>query len=333
MQLDELADEQGLAREHKRKLFKKYMSVLAHKSDVTVVGDQTISPTQIVLSSENREPADKSLAFTTTPALAAMFEAWWANFNERDGDSGQLGVKLRSLFKGATVRVLSRPYVSTDGTLSLSPPTTPSVGYAWLSTPAIKLLFEEKDILLLERHCHLSLRAMNFAEVVLQAWDTANADADLAVRLRRSLTKTVKTVMQTQTLSLCALLQARRDHVLAHARGLSIDHIQKLRHAPLLSAAKLFPAELLRTINDANVQTLQTRALLRLSKPDDRSGGGRGRGRDNKQGQRQNNRYNNYTHGGRRDDNNTSTWHDYRTNCSSPVSVRKEEGGVRSRTL
>ena len=76
MQLDELADEQGLTREQKRKLFKKYMSVLAHKSDVTVVGDQTISSTQIVLSSENREPADKSLAFTTTPALAAMFEAW-----------------------------------------------------------------------------------------------------------------------------------------------------------------------------------------------------------------------------------------------------------------
>ena len=144
MQLDELADEQGLTREQKRKLFKKYMSLLAHKSDVTVVGDQTISSKQIVLSSEDRVQADESLAFTTTPALAAMFEAWWADFKERDGDSGQLGVKLRSLFKGATVRVASRPYVSPDGTLSLSPPTTPSVGYAWLNTPAKKVAVRRK---------------------------------------------------------------------------------------------------------------------------------------------------------------------------------------------
>ena len=106
------------------------------------------------------------------------------------------------------------------------------------------------------------------AEVVLQAWDPEKTELKLALRMRKSISRAVKAMMQIQVAMTCGLLQLRRDHVLTAVRGLSVDNIQRLRHAPILEETKLFPPELLKELNEVNYQSLQTRALLRQVRGD-----------------------------------------------------------------
>ena len=85
--------------------------------------------------------------------------------------------------------------------------------------------------------------------------------------------------MQTQLATAFGCLQLRRDHYLSGAKGLSGDAIHQLRHAPALEATKLFPTDLLASINTVNYQSLQTKALLRISAASSRGHrDGQGRG-------------------------------------------------------
>ena len=88
--------------------------------------------------------------------------------------------------------------------------------------------------------------------------------------MKKSISKAVKAMMQMQVVSTCGLIQLRRDHHLSSVRGLSVDNVQALRHAPVIGDSKLFPAALLKEMNDANYQSLQTKALLRATRPDTR---------------------------------------------------------------
>ena len=267
------------------------MSFLAEKSDVSVVPHKVVSGSRAIhLYSEQRADTPESFSFTTTGSLCAMFDEWWTDFKTRDGDTGALGVKLRSLFRSSLLRESLKPYESADGKLALDPPGNPNVGYSWLPKPEKKVEIEEKDLIFMERSSRATLRALNFMEVVLQAWLPDKTELEIATRMRMSLCKAVKAMMQMQVVTTCELIQARRDHHLAGVRGLSVDNIQRLRHAPILEGSKIFPSEMLRELNDVNYQSLQTRALLRAYKPDNRQGGSR-----YKEGQGgYNNSYNNY---------------------------------------
>ena len=88
----------------------------------------------------------------------------------------------------------------------------------------------------------------------------------MAKTMHRSISKAVKAMMQLQVVSACSLLHLRRDHHLAAVRGLSVDLIQRLLHAPVVDEVKLFPADMLKEINDANYQSLQTRAILKATR-------------------------------------------------------------------
>ena len=76
----------------------------------------------IHLTSEDVPESEESIALTTTSALLQMFEAWWLEFQQKDGQSGTLQTKLRSLFKSAGARVFLKPYESGYGLLSFDPP-------------------------------------------------------------------------------------------------------------------------------------------------------------------------------------------------------------------
>ena len=58
-------------------------------------------------------------------------------------------------------------------------------------------------------------------------------------------------------------------------RGLTTSHVQRLRHAPLLSQDKLFPVELLKELDEVNFKSLHTRALLRSVRGDTGTTGGK----------------------------------------------------------
>ena len=67
---------------------------------------------------------------------------------------------------------------------------------------------------------------------------------------------------QAQIASLCGLIQLCRDHYLAAAKGLSVDNLQALRHAPLLGMPSLFHEATLRELNEKHRKALQTKGLM-----------------------------------------------------------------------
>ena len=129
----------------------------------------------------------------------------------------------------------------------------------------------------------MALRAANFADIVLQDWDANLRDSYFQDKMKSCISTIVKGVMQTQTSITFGCLQLRRDHYLAHTRGRSPDATQQLRHAPALDWTRLFPLSFMADINMTKQDSLQTKALLRISSASTRSSRN-DRGRVNRRG-------------------------------------------------
>ena len=86
------------------------------------------------------------------------------------------------------------------------------------------------------------------------------------MKMQHSLSRAVKCITQAQIASLCGLIQLRRDHHLAAAKGFSVDDLQALRHAPILGMPSLFPEATLRELNEKHHKALQTKALMQSKK-------------------------------------------------------------------
>ena len=258
-------DALGVSKAERRRQFLEFMSTVATFADVSVEKKQkSVRTRSVVLSSENRDAQPDSLAFTTTPALVKMCKAWWSEFEERDGDAVSPQVKLRSLFRGSMSRNIARMYESPDDLLRLDAPSAPPAGYPWLPIPTKRVEIEERDVRFLESTARLALRASNFSEVLLQAWDASLEDIDLHLRMKKCLSSVVKTFMQTQVAIANGCLQLRRDHYLASAKGLSADAVARLRHAPALEEKKLFPPELLKDVGRVESETNSNKSFLAL---------------------------------------------------------------------
>ena len=126
------------SREARRARFRSFLSFLAQFSDVEVKTKKLFSAARVIhLTSEDAPESEESIALTTTSALLQMFEAWWLEFKQKDGHSGSLQTKFRSLFKSAGARVSLKPYESGDGLLSFAPPRR-SCGVVCLATSSSK---------------------------------------------------------------------------------------------------------------------------------------------------------------------------------------------------
>ena len=249
-----------LSKAERRERFKLFMKFLADNSDVEVVPHKLVQGSGAIhLTSEQREEIPEGFSFTTTASLTDMFHVWWKEMIAKDGDLGVFGVKLKSMFRSSLVRESLKCYESADDKLTLEPPANPVAGFGWLPTPSKKMEMEERDVLFLERGCRATCRALNLAEIILQAWDPEKTDLKVAQRMRKSISKAVKAMMQIQVASTCGLLQLRRDHFLFGVRGLTPNHVQRLRHAPVLSEDKLFPVDLLKELDEINLKSLHTR--------------------------------------------------------------------------
>ena len=249
----------------RRRKFLEFMSLVAKSSDVSVERKQELLRTKaVVLPSERRELPPDSMAFTTTPALIEMAKAVWPSLKIETATQCRLKSNGGHC-SGAPSVAMQRVYESPDDLLSLEAPSGPPSGYPWLPTPNRKVEFDERDVRFIESTARLALRASNFSEVILQAWDVATEDTDLLARMKKCLSSVVKTIMQTQLAVANGCLQMRRDHYLASAKGLSHDMMYKLRHAQALSEKRLFPGSVLRDVDDQTQKQLQTKAFLRFT--------------------------------------------------------------------
>ena len=149
--------------------------------------------------------------------------------------------------------------------LSFDPPEAPATSYAWLPAPPKRLEIVEGDLLYFDRQARMSLRALNFVEVVLQTWKSGDPPEDTLTQMRHSLSRAVKCAIQAQIAAVGGLTQLRRDHYLSAPKGLSVDDLRELRHSPVLGLPTLFPDASLRELKEKHHKALQTKALLQCT--------------------------------------------------------------------
>ena len=317
-----------LTRAERQERFRKYLNTIAKNSDVTIQPKKLFAAARAIhLSSEDHTDPPESLAFTTSLALVQMFDAWWDEFKLKDGQTGACQIKLKQIFKGFGVRVSLKPYESADGVLSIDPPGNPNGAFAWLPQPPRKIELDEKDVIYWERNGRISLRALNFIEAILQTWKTSPFEEELYTQMRRSISRAVKCILQAQVASVGGQLQARRDQFLSHAKGLSVEEMQQLRHAPISEADKLFPTELMKEIDAQHRQSLQTKALMKTTTKAESKDSGQ-----KKDFKKQN--YNNYNHSYNNNYNNyNNNWYEpNKVQVSTPsqacsVTLFEKQGG------
>ena len=169
-----------------------------------------------------------------------------------------------SLFKSQNIKARTRPYEGRDDPLSSEPMLNPLSYFSWLPFSGKKIEVQENDIQLLERFGRVSLRTLNFVEVCIQAWHKLKLNKDSIDLVIKKMTYAVKALMQLQACSTNSIIQLRRDAFLAKSKGLSHEHKQMLRHAPILGEKKLFPDTMLIEINKANKASVQEKAFLKV---------------------------------------------------------------------
>ena len=150
-------------------------------------------------------------------------------------------IRYLSLFKSQNIKEKTLSYEAKDDDLSSEAMQNPVLFYLWLLCPGKKVEVQDIDIQLLERFGRVSLRTLNFVEVCIQAWHKLRRDKDTADLIMKKMTYAIKALMQIQSYATNSIIQLRRDNYLLKTKGVSHEHKQMLRHAPILGQKKLFP--------------------------------------------------------------------------------------------
>ena len=245
--------------------FRDFIVLLAKNAEVEISATKpSLSSKSIHLPSEFKVVSPGSVTLASTDALKRIFEAWGTEFEKKHSLARADNIRYCSLFKSVNIKAKTRPYEARDDPLSSEPMQNPLSFYSWLPSPGKKVEVFDNDIQLLERFSRVSLRTLNFVEVSIQAWHKLRMDRSTVDVIMKRMTYAVKALMQLQTCATNSIIQLRRDHFLLKVKGVSHEHKQLLRHAPILGQKKLFPDELLSKINKANKDSVQEKALLRV---------------------------------------------------------------------
>ena len=136
--------------------------------------------------------------------------------------------------------------------------------YSWLTCPDKKVELQDIDIQLLQRFGSFSLRILNFVEVCIQACHILRRDKDTADLIMKNMTYAFKALMQIQCCATNSIIQLIRDNYLLKTKGVSHEHKQMLRYAPILWQKKLFPDDLLFKPYQVNKESVQEKAFLKV---------------------------------------------------------------------
>ena len=225
---------------------------------------QSLSSKSIHLPSEFKSMRPGSVTLASTDAIKRIFEAWGHEFKKKHSLARSDNIRYLSLFKSQNIKAKTRPYEARDDDLSSEPMQNPVSFYSWLPCPGKKVEVQDIDIQLLERFGRVSLRTLNFVEVCIQAWHKLRRDKDTADLIMKKMTYAIKALMQIQCCATNSIIQLRRDNYLLKTKGVSHEHKQMLRHAPILGQKKLFPDDLLFKLNQVNKESVQEKAFLKV---------------------------------------------------------------------
>ena len=171
---------------------------------------------------------------------------------------------MKSFFNSNNLRQQTRLYEHKDDVISSDALSNPPLHFNWLPSPGRRIEMNESDVISVERSARLMIRALNYLEVILQAWEQIEDEEDQEYALN-FMSKAIKMMFQNQISLMCSVVLVRRDHFIEKAKGLSADQIVNLRSASIIQAKCIFPEKLLEKVNKENRASLHDKAMVRMA--------------------------------------------------------------------
>jgi hypothetical protein len=218
------------------------------------------------LPSEKAIERQHSLTLSTSRELVEMTNVWFAELRKKDHQrDAQRAVPFHTIFKARENRPSLKLFKASDGWIPMEAAKNPPLSFPWLVQPSDRFKVRECDVWHFETQCRQTLRAINFAEAVMQAVSNDEIPPAKKELLLAQLPLALRSVAQIQAAVLGQLVQLRRDRYLSLMQRVESDDISRLRHAPLNQDNELFPADLLREVNSFTKDFLHNSALLNMA--------------------------------------------------------------------
>ena len=209
---------------------------------------------------------DAFVGVTTASGVRDALEQWVEEFKEAD-ERRKSSFPLGDVFRASAMHPSTESYKSADSTLRLQAAKPTRQFFEWMpKSPPKKFQLSDADAQYLEELARLSLRVVNMRELLHQVQncvDSGEAPAELAPILHKSSLAANKDLLKIATCQLGAIVQLRRDAILADCSNLQQQQRDTLRHAPIAYNAELFPATLLEDVGKQYHTELTNQAMQR----------------------------------------------------------------------
>ena len=214
---------------------------------------------------------DNFVGVSTASGVRDAVDQWAEEFRDAD-ERRKAPFPLGDVFRASAMHPSSEAYKSADTIVCLGAAKPARQFYEWMpKAPPKKFQLSDSDAQYLEEMARLTLRIVNMRELLHQVQnsvDKGKAPQELLPILHKSSLAANKDLLKLASCQLGAIVQLRRDAVLAECTSLQQQQRDKLRHAPIACNAELFPATLLEDVGKQYHTELANQAMQRhLSSP------------------------------------------------------------------
>ena len=214
---------------------------------------------------------DNFVGVSTASGVRDAVEQWSEEFCDAD-ERRKSPFPLGDVFRASAMQPSSEAYKSADSVICLGAAKPTRQFFEWMpKAPPKKFQLSDSDARYLEEMARLALRIVNLHELLHQVQnnvDKGKAPQDLLPLLHKSSLAANKDLLKLASCQLGAIVQLRRDAVLAECTSLQQQQRDRLRHAPIAYNSELFPASLLEDVGKQYHTELANQAMQRhLSSP------------------------------------------------------------------
>ena len=204
------------------------------------------------------------LGLSTASGIINALDKWQAEFEEL-AHAKQKPIPWGELHRSAGLKPKDNAYKPCDSALPLKAASYPRKFYEWLpEAQPKKLQISSSDIRYLEEQARLAMRIINFRELVHQVQnevDAGRAPEKLAGKLHTCSLQANKDLLQVLVCQLSAIVQFRRDAILAESPKLMRQQQELLRHANITNNACIFPESVLEDVGKTYHTELSNKAM------------------------------------------------------------------------
>ena len=204
------------------------------------------------------------VGLSTASGIVNALDKWQEEFEEH-AHAKQKPIPWGEVHRSSGFKPKDNVYKPSDSALPLKAASFPRKFYEWLpEAQPKKLQVSSSDVRYLEEQARLAMRIINFRELVHQVQnqvDAGRAPEKLGKKLHSCSLQANKDLLQVMVCQLSAIVQLRRDAILAEAPKLVRQQQELLRHAPITNNACIFPEAVLEDVGKTYHTELSNKAM------------------------------------------------------------------------